>query len=166
MAKLSSLLLGGVPLCAGLLIIAGAARAGNMEDAMRLYEKGSYVLAVDRFNAAAVAGNARAQEILGVMYALGGEVYPGVPKDAHKALYWFDMAARNGRGVSRYVACAMLHGTLSARVHDVHCFDWVADFGMPGSSVDTSNVDATIHPVTQWRAAAPVSLTPTSSLPR
>jgi TPR repeat protein len=121
------------PLCMGLSGLVGTARATDIEDAVRFYDSGQYVLAVDRFRAAAGAGDARAQEILGFMYALGSEVYPGVPHDVRAAAHWFDLAARNGRQVSRYVACAMQRDVLSTRVHNLHCFDWILESGKPGS---------------------------------
>jgi TPR repeat protein len=110
----------------------GIVRADDMEEAMRFYDGGYYVHAVDRFRAAAIAGNAQAQEILAFMYAMGSDVYPGVPHDVHAAAHWFDIAARNGRPVSRYVACAMRHEVMGAKVPHPHCFDWVAEVGKPG----------------------------------
>lgn len=118
--------------CAALSGISGVARADTMEDAMQFYESGHYVHAVDRFRAAALAGNTQAQEILGFMYALGSDVYPGVPRDAKSAAHWFDIAARNGRPVSRYMACAMHSGATNAAMRSRHCFDWVAELGKPG----------------------------------
>lgn len=122
----------GVPLLAALTCIAGGARADNMQDAMRFYESGHYVHAVDRFRAAAMAGNAQAQEILGFMYALGSDVYPGVPRDVKAASHWLDLAARKGRPVSRYVACAMRYAAMSAKMRSRSCFDWVVEVGRPG----------------------------------
>ena len=117
------------PLC---LALAGPADAADIEDAMYFYDAGHYVLALDRFRAAAAGGDARAQEILGFMYALGSEVYPGVPRDSRSAAYWFDIAARSGRPVSRYMACAMRRGAMGARLPHPHCFDWVVETGRPG----------------------------------
>jgi TPR repeat protein len=110
----------------------GIVRADDMEEAMRFYDSGHYVHAVDRFRAAAIAGNAQAQEVLAFMYALGSEVYPGVPHDARAAAHWFDIAARNGRPVSRFLACAMQHEAMGLKVRHPHCFDWVAELGKPG----------------------------------
>jgi len=121
-----------VPLCAALSGLGGAARASDMEDAMQFYDSGQYVHAADRFRAAAIAGNARAQEILAFMYALGSEMYPGVPRDMRAAAHWFDIAARSGRPVSRYMACALRRNTLGAALRSRQCFDWVAEAGKPG----------------------------------
>lgn len=120
------------PLCTALLGISTPSRASDFEDAMQFYDSGRYVLAVDRFRAAAGHGDARAQEILGFMYALGSDTYPGVPRDLRSAAYWFDIAARNGRRVSRYMACAMRRGQFAEKLPHPRCFDWVAEAGKPG----------------------------------
>ncbi len=120
------------PLLAILLCVSTPARASDIEDAMYFYDSGHYVLAVDRFRAAAIAGDARAQEILAFMYALGSEMYPGVPRDVRAAAHWFDMAARSGRPVSRYMSCALRRDSAAANAPGQQCFDWVAEVGKPG----------------------------------
>lgn len=120
-----------IPLCAALAGFSGLARAGDIEEAMEYYDSGRYALAVDRFQAAAVAGDARAQEILAFMYALGSEMYPGVTRDMRAASHWFDLAAKNGRSVSRYMACAMRREETAAKVGSL-CFERVAEVGKPG----------------------------------
>jgi hypothetical protein len=122
-----------LPLFVALFGFSGTARATDLEDAMQFYDSGHYVHAVDRFRAAAIAGDARAQEILAFMYALGSEVYPGVPRDARSAAHWFDIAARNGRPVSRYLSCAMQNSAVNAKLRSRHCFDWVAEVGRPAA---------------------------------
>jgi TPR repeat protein len=121
------------PLCAALLQLSGFAHANDMEDAMRFYESGHFVHAADRFRAAAIAGDARAQEILAFMYALGSELYPGVPRDVRAAAHWFDIAARNGRPVSRYMSCVAGRASTTVKPSNRHCFDWVAEVGRPAS---------------------------------
>ena len=120
------------PLCVVLLGASLHARASDFEDAMDYYDSGHYVLAADRFRAAAGHGNARAQEILGFMYSLGSETYPGVPRDLRSAAHWFDLAARSGRPVSRYMVCALRRDALGARRTRLRCFDWVGEAGKPG----------------------------------
>ena len=105
--------------------------AGDMERAMQLYERQQYRPALDHFLAAAQSGNALAQEILGFMHAFGPALYPGVAADSQAALGWFDLAARNGRPVGRYMACAMAKRLRDTRVAQQHCFDWVAQTGQP-----------------------------------
>jgi TPR repeat protein len=110
---------------------AGLAAAGDMERAMELYERQQYRPALDHFLAAAQSGDARAQEILGFMHAFGPALYPGVARDERAAAHWFDLAARNGRPVGRYMACAISRRTQNAKLAQQHCFDWVADIGQP-----------------------------------
>jgi len=111
---------------------ATVASAGDMERAMELYERQHYAMARDFFHAAARAGNAQAQEILGFMYAFGPEVYPGVARDLQAAASWFDRAARGGRPVGRYMACAVARHTQDTPTARHYCFDWIADTGQPG----------------------------------
>ena len=108
------------------------AAAGDMERAMEYYEKQNYSLARMHFISAARAGDARAHEILGVMYALGAAVYPGVERDYPSAARHFDVAARSGRPVGRYVACALARRALDGTQRQQYCFDWIAETGRPG----------------------------------
>ncbi|MCO5107593.1 MAG: hypothetical protein M9907_10965 [Burkholderiaceae bacterium] len=52
-------------------------------------------------------GNARAQEMLGFMHALGTSMFPGVNRDGREAIHWFDLAARQGEPVSLRMYCAL-----------------------------------------------------------
>jgi len=118
-------------LCAACALLPYPARATDFDDAMLFYEQGVYVHALDRFRAAAIAGDVRAQEILAFMYALGSQTYPGVPRDTRAAAHWFDLAARGGRPVSRYMACVMGQERSPTTARRRHCFDWVARSGRP-----------------------------------
>jgi TPR repeat protein len=119
----------GAALFLGLQV--GDVTAGDLERAMQLYERQQYRPALDHFLAAAQSGNALAQEILGFMHAFGPALYPGVAADSRAALGWFDLAARNGRPVGRYMACAMARRVQDTRYAQQHCFDWVAQTGQP-----------------------------------
>ena len=115
-----------------LLGLAGTCHAASdMEDAMLAYERGHYAAAFKHFQAAARAGDARAQEILGFMQAFGPDVYPGVTRDPRAAAKWFDLAARNGRPASRYMMCAMLRHADDSLPNGWRCFDWIAETGKP-----------------------------------
>lgn len=119
-------------LTASLLGLAATCHAaGDIGDAMLAYEQGHYATAFKRFQTAARAGDARAQEILGFMHAFGPDMYPGVPRDPRAAVQWFDLAARNGRPVSRFMMCAMLRHADDSLPKGWHCFDWVAVTGKP-----------------------------------
>src|SRR4030095_3989158 len=97
--------------------LAAPVAAGPFEDAAAAYGKGDYATALQLFRPLADQGMARAQTILGVMYANGqgvpksdteatkwyqlalGVIYVtglGVPKDTEKGLGWFRKAADQG----------------------------------------------------------------------
>jgi TPR repeat protein len=69
-----------------------AAVAGPWEDGMAAYSRGDYVPAVRVFRALAEQGNAKAQNVLGVMFRKG----EGVPKNPARAHMWFSFAAKRG----------------------------------------------------------------------
>src|SRR5215472_18681799 len=59
--------------------------AEPFEDAAAAYAKGDYATALQLFRPLADQGMARAQTILGVMYATG----QGVPKNDNEAMKWY-----------------------------------------------------------------------------
>ncbi len=119
-------------LAATSLAVAGnGIAADDMEQAMEFFESGHYVLARDHLRAAARNGDARAAEILGFMFGFGSEMFPGIGRDLGASVHWFDMAARGGRPVGRYMVCA-LRKHAGAPAHSApRCFDWVAESGRP-----------------------------------
>jgi TPR repeat protein len=74
------------------LLGASAGFAGPWEDGMAAYNRGDYVPAIRVFRALAEQGNAKAQNVLGVM-SRNGE---GVPKNPVRAHMWFSFAAKRG----------------------------------------------------------------------
>src|SRR4029450_3665784 len=66
--------------------------AGPFEDAAAAYGKGDYATALQLFRPLADQGTARAQAVLGVMYANG----QGVPKSDTEAMKWYQLAADQG----------------------------------------------------------------------
>jgi TPR repeat protein len=122
---------------AAVLAAASLSAAGNvaaeddMAQAMQFFESGHYVLARDHLRAAARNGDARAAEILGFMFGFGTDMFPGIGRDLDASVHWFDMAARGGRPVGRYMVCA-LRKQAGAPVQSARrCFDWVAETGRP-----------------------------------
>lgn len=95
---------------------------------MEAYENGNYAAAQRMLLVEAHAGNARAQEMLGFMYAFGPELYRGVPRDLKTSWQWFDRAARSGQPVSRYMYCALARRDDQLRPVAAYCFDR-ASFG-------------------------------------
>lgn len=75
---------------------------------------------------------ARASDIEEAMQYYDRGDYVHAAQRFHAAARWFDAAARNGRHVSRFLACAMLRGAMSPQVHKLNCFDWIDGFGKPG----------------------------------
>jgi TPR repeat protein len=71
---------------------ASGAVAGPWEDGMVAYNRGDYEPAIKLFRPLAEAGNAKAQNILGVMYRKG----EGVTPSSARAYMWFSIAAARG----------------------------------------------------------------------
>ena len=82
--------------CAGVIAIilatGAAAVAGPWEDGMVAYNRGDYVPAIKLIRPLAQAGNARALNVMGVMYRKG----EGVARSSAKAFMWFSLAAKRG----------------------------------------------------------------------
>jgi TPR repeat protein len=84
-------IVGGI-LLAAQLMGTFAAVAGPWEDGMAAYNRGDYVPAIRLFRPLAEQGNAKAQNVLGVMFRKG----EGVPKNPLRAHMWFSFAAARG----------------------------------------------------------------------
>jgi TPR repeat protein len=74
-----------------------AAFAGPWEDGMAAYNRGDYVPATRVFRMLAEQGNAKAQNVLGVMFRKG----EGVAKSPARARMWFSLAAKRGEAGAR-----------------------------------------------------------------
>jgi TPR repeat protein len=74
------------------LLSASAAFGGPWEDGMAAYNRGDYTPAIRAFRTLAEQGNAKAQNVLGVMFRKG----EGVTKDPARAHMWFSFAAARG----------------------------------------------------------------------
>jgi TPR repeat protein len=96
-----------------------------MERAREAYDRGDYMNAHNALLSAALRGNAEAQELLGVMYALGQSVYPGVFGNSQAASIWLSRAALNGRPTARYLKCAISRRSNNP-VPAAYCFDRIA----------------------------------------
>jgi hypothetical protein len=75
----------------GFLLLAGPALA-DIEEARDLMEAGKFVQAKEALWPAARSGNADAEELIGVMYAMG----LGVPRDDQRAFEWYLRASLKG----------------------------------------------------------------------
>jgi TPR repeat protein len=76
---------------AAALVLAGPA-AAEIETARDLMDAGQFQQAMEELMPAAVSGNAEAEELIGVMYALG----LGVERDDERAFEWYLRAAMKG----------------------------------------------------------------------
>jgi TPR repeat protein len=90
------MIFGGLILAAHILGIATAV-AGPWEDGMAAYNRGDYAPAVRLFRPLAEQGNAKAQNVLGVMYRRGH----GVARDSVRAFAWFSRAAARGDATAK-----------------------------------------------------------------
>ncbi len=77
---------------AGLLAASSPVFAADLEDARDLMEAGEFVAARTQFEVLARSGNADAEELIGVMYALG----LGVARDDERAFEWYLRASMKG----------------------------------------------------------------------
>lgn len=109
----------------------GAIAATIFEEGMHEYEQGDYVRAHTKFRSAAEKGDPRAQELLGLMYAFGPQLYPGVAQDLRAAGLWLDRAARSGRPAARFAYCALIRKERPERAQGWRCFDWIVETGSP-----------------------------------
>jgi TPR repeat protein len=87
----------GGTILAAQLVGALAAFAGPWEDGMAAYNRGDYVPAIRVFRTLAEQGNAKAQNVLGVMFRKG----EGVPKNPVRAHMWFGVAAARGDATAK-----------------------------------------------------------------
>src|SRR5258706_5963971 len=90
------IMFGGLVLAAQILGIAGAV-AGPWEDGMAAYNRGDYVPAVRLFRPLAEQGNAKAQNVLGVMYRRGQRV----ARNSVRGFVWFSRAAARGDTIAK-----------------------------------------------------------------
>ena len=75
-----------------LTLLCGAPAQADMEEARDLMEAGEYAEAKALFEVYARSGNAEAEELIGVMYALG----LGVARDDERAFDWYLRASLKG----------------------------------------------------------------------
>jgi TPR repeat protein len=80
-----------------LLALKSARAVPGLDAAMAAYRRGSYLEVESMLLAAGHAGDHNAQELLGFMYAIGPDLYPGVWRSFTAARNWFEKAACGGR---------------------------------------------------------------------
>jgi TPR repeat protein len=81
--------------------------SGDLSKAGKAYEAGNFETAFNLFSKVARRGEARAQNMLGIMYEDG----KGVAKDDKQAVYWYTKAAESGKADAQfYLATKYLLG--------------------------------------------------------
>jgi TPR repeat protein len=91
-----------------------------LEQAQRQYARGRYGEAFGNFFWAAMREDARAQEIVGLMYLLGQKVYgQAVRADGAQARFWLAEAASLGRPSARTTQCALAQANKGARAPEL-----------------------------------------------
>jgi TPR repeat protein len=91
------MIVGGAIIIAVQLMGSLAAFADPWEDGMAAYNRGDYVPAIRVFRTLAEQGNAKAQNVLGIMFRKG----EGVPKNPARAHMWFSFAAARGDAAAK-----------------------------------------------------------------
>jgi len=90
-----------------LLLWSAVAFAGEYEDGVAAFERGNFKTAIAMFTKAANKGDAKAQAMLGAVYAEGR----GVPQDHKQAVSWFRKAAEQGDAKAQaYLGVAYYEG--------------------------------------------------------
>ena len=84
--------MGHICILAATLGVTSPVYAADLEDARDLMEAGEFVAARTQFEVLARSGNADAEELIGVMYALG----LGVEQDDERAFEWYLRASMKG----------------------------------------------------------------------
>jgi len=81
-----------------LMLLAGLAIAGPLEDADAAYKRGDFAEALRLLRPLAEQGDATAQDNLGLLYAQG----KGVPQDYAEAVKWYRLAAEQGNASAQH----------------------------------------------------------------
>lgn len=120
-------LLRAIPPMRGLLVAlltcalcACATRAPTVAEGLELYDAGEYAKAFGLLDQLAHAGNAQAQQVLGVMYENG----QGVSKNENLALDWFRQAAAKNNESAQYLLANLLERKSAQVNHQNEALKW------------------------------------------
>lgn len=106
---------------ATLLAASPPARADSLASGRAAYARGDYAKAARVFTTLAERGNARAQAILGFMFATG----QGVPQAYDAAVYWYRLAAEQGETRAQYLLGLMYDKGLGVPIDTVAAHKWL-----------------------------------------
>ena len=93
---------------------------GERKTAVEAFDTGDYNSAYKLFRTSAEAGDAEAQNYLGVHYYLG----LGVNRDLHKALQWYEKAAVQGHPEAQFNYGLMFHNAYGTEHNITTAFKW------------------------------------------
>jgi TPR repeat protein len=79
------------------LALKSARSAQGLGDALAACDRGEYLEAESMLLVAGHAGHPNAQELLGFMYAIGPDLFPGIRRSLSASKSWFERAAHAGR---------------------------------------------------------------------
>jgi len=114
------------------LAIRACQAAPALKAAMKAYGRADYTEAASRLLAAAINGLPEAQQLLGFMYAIGGDFYPGIKRNMEVAGLWLERAARAQSPAARYMIEALARRGPAAVYADVkYCFDRIESMDDP-----------------------------------
>jgi len=101
------------------MVLAAGLFAGEFEQAMEAYKRGSFIEALNGFYILAKNGDAKAQYNVGLMYANG----EGGQKDVRKAMVWYEKAAQQDLASAQYNLATLYH---AAGELDPHAYEKAA----------------------------------------
>ena len=78
------------------LLLVSAGYSQGLKEGLKAYKRGDYVTALKEWRPLAESGHAGAQYNLGFNYVQG----KGVEKSLVEAYFWFELAARQGKGIA------------------------------------------------------------------
>ena len=117
-----------------LVMMAGAAVAGPLEDGIAAYDRGDYATALRLFRPLAQQGVAEAQHNVGLMYYNG----KGVPQDYSEAAKWYRAAANHGMAIAQFDAGVMYRKGQGVPQDYTEAMKWyrkAADQGFDGAQL-------------------------------
>jgi TPR repeat protein len=79
------------------LALKSARSAQGLDDALAACDRGDYLAAESLLLVAGHAGHPHAQELLGFIYAIGPDLFPGIRRSLSASQSWFERAAYAGR---------------------------------------------------------------------
>ena len=109
--------------CAAVLLLAATAssHAGSLPNGNAAFARGDYVRAAGILLPLAERGNARAQAMVGFMYATG----QGVPQSYDAAGYWYRLAAEQGDVTAQYLLGLAYDKGQGVPLDEVAAYKWL-----------------------------------------